>query len=112
MKKVIGSPGRAFRLAIVAVAGVWLGATPQVEATILLHESFGFNTNGIRWDSGGEPKIVGIGIDPGGTQIEFPTNTVAWQTQGGHQAQTWQFPIDDSTATNSSRRFCRTFEMH
>lgn len=90
MNNAVARPGHGFRLAMVVVAGVWLAATPQVEATILLHESFGFNANGIRRDSGGAPKVVGIGIDLGGTQIEFPTNTVAWQTHGGHQAQTWK----------------------
>lgn len=33
------------------------------------------HANGIRWDSGGAPKIVGVGIHLAATQIEFPTNT-------------------------------------
>jgi hypothetical protein len=90
MKKMIEIPGRACLLGIITSAAGMVVALPG-QATILLHESFGFNTNGIRWDSGGAPEIVGVGIDLGGTQIEFPANTVAWQTQGGHQAQRWQF---------------------
>jgi hypothetical protein len=45
MNKAVARPGHGFRLAMVVVAGAWLAATPQVEATILLHESFGFSTN-------------------------------------------------------------------
>jgi hypothetical protein len=46
MNNAVARPGHGFRLAIMlVVAGVWLAATPQVEATILLHESFGFSTN-------------------------------------------------------------------
>jgi len=91
MHKAIGKPGHAFRLAIVTRVGLCLAATAHAGATILLHESFGFNTNGIRLDSGGAPKIVGVGIDLGGTQIEFPANTVSWSTPAGQHVQTWQF---------------------
>lgn len=55
--------GRPFKLAIFTVVGMCLIALPQVEATILLHESSGFNINGLRLDSGGAPKFVAPGID-------------------------------------------------
>lgn len=90
MKWLIGTPGWMRGLAIVMALVACVFATPHAQAAILLHESFGFGTNSIRLDSAGSNKFIGAGIDLGGTQIEFPSNTVSWTVQGGHQAQTWQ----------------------
>ena len=48
MELTTETPGRASMLATIAAVAACLITAPSVQATILLHESFGFNTNGIR----------------------------------------------------------------